>query len=208
MRMRFVALPLRLLLLTLGAAGAAQADPLPATFQVAGVAEGDVLNIRAEPSAGSAIVGTIGPYGFGVEVLRLSDDGKWGLVGLPEGNGWVAMRYLRPAPATDPALVPRPLTCHGTEPFWTLGLFPKGAEWTTPDTPRTDLTVSSEGVAPEGYLIRAEEGPTRVFHLIIGRGFCSDGMSDREFGLEARLFLESPDGNRLLQGCCTLDHRD
>lgn len=184
------------------------AEPFPAAYQVTGVAANDVLNIRAEPSAGAATVGSIGPYGFNVEVLRLSDDGKWGLVGLPEGNGWVSMRFLEPIAAADPYQVPRPLSCFGTEPFWGLGLYPRGAEWSAPDLPRADLTVTEEAVAWSGFRFRAEEGPTRVFDGIITRQRCGDGMSDREFGFAISLFIESPDGNAVVSGCCTLDHRD
>lgn len=197
-----------LMILALCAATVAQGQEFPATYQVTGVAADDVLNIRAEPSAGAAKVGEIGPYGFNIEVLGLSEDGSWAMVPMPEGIGWVAKRFLQPTPPADPWLVPRPLSCSGTEPFWSLGLYPKGAEWATPETPRTDLTVTEESVAARGYRMRAEEGPTRVYHLTITRAQCSDGMSDRRFGLAASLFIESPDGNALLSGCCTLDHRN
>lgn len=187
-------------------AGAAAADTFPAAYQVTGVAGDDVLNIRAEPDASAPVVGEIGPYQISVEVLRLSEDGKWGLVGLPEGNGWVSMRFLQATPA-EPDQLPRPLTCLGTEPFWSLAALPRGTEWSTPEEPRTDLTITEEATAPEGYRLRAEEGPTRVFHLSVLRQACGDGMSDREFGFSAQLFVESPDGNRLYSGCCTLNFR-
>jgi uncharacterized membrane protein len=195
------------MILALCAASGALAQDFPATYQVTGVAADDVLNIRAEPSGDAATVGEIGPYGFNIEVLGLSDDGKWGMVPLPEGSGWVSMRFLQATPAADPWLIPRPLSCSGTEPFWTLGLYPKGAEWVTPEG-RSDLTVTEESVASRGYRLRAEEGPTRAYHLTVTRAQCSDGMSDRRFGLAASLFIESPDGNELLSGCCTLDHRN
>lgn len=197
-----------LLCLALCAASAAPAQEFPAAYRVAGVAADDVLNIRAEPSGSAAKVGEIGAHGFNIEVLGLSEDGKWGMVPLPEGSGWVAMRFLQPTPPADPRLVPRPLTCSGTEPFWTLGLYPKGAEWMTPESPRADLTVTGEAVAARGYRLHAEEGPTRIHDLTVVRQQCSDGMSDRKFGFAASLFIESPDGNALLTGCCTLDHRN
>ena len=46
----------------------------------------------------------------------------------------------------------------------------------------------------------AEEGPTRIYTLNVTRQTCSDGMSDREFGWAASLFIESPDGNQMLTG--------
>lgn len=187
--------------------GMASAETLPAAFVVKDVAANDVLNIRAEPSAAAPILGAISPVATSVEVTRISADGRWGQVATDEGNGWVALRYLEPMPILDPATVPRPLTCFGAEPFWSLGLMMGGAEWVTPDEARTDLNVTEEAVAPAGYFIRAEEGPERVFQLTINREWCSDGMSDREFGFAARLFVEAPDGNLLAVGCCTLDQR-
>lgn len=191
-----------------GAALPLRAGTLPAAFMVKGVAADDVLNIRAEPSAGAAVLGQIGPQALNVEVIEISADGKWGKVAAGgEGNGWVSLAYLERQPVLDPALAPRPMTCLGTEPFWSLGLFEQGAEWSTPDTPRADLGEVTEAVAPQGFHIRAEEGPERVYNLTISREWCSDGMSDRQFGFAAKLFIESPDGNALLSGCCTLDHR-
>lgn len=186
---------------------AAEAQGLPVAFMVKDVATNDALNVRAEPSAAAPILGTISPDATNVEVIQISADGKWGRVSTSEGNGWVAMRYLEPMPILDPAKVPRPLTCLGTEPFWSIGLTEGGAEWMTPDEPRTDLNVSEEAVAPTGFFIRAEDGPERLFRLTISREWCSDGMSDREFGFAAKLFIEAPDGNLLAAGCCTLDQR-
>lgn len=187
---------------------AARSEVLPAAFMVTGVAANDVLNIRAEPASTAAILGTIAPTALNVEVIEISADGKWGLVAAGgEGNGWVALAYLERQPVLDPAHLPRPMTCLGTEPFWTLALFEQGAEWSTPDTPPGALTEFTEAVAPTGFFVRAEQGPERVFALTISREGCSDGMSDRRFGFAARLFIESPDGNLLVGGCCTLDHR-
>lgn len=191
-----------------GAAAPLRSGTLPAAFMVKGVDGNDLLNIRAEPSAGATVLGTIGPQALNVEVLEISPDGKWGKVAAGgEGNGWVSLAYLERQPVLDPALVPRPMTCLGTEPFWSLGLFEQGAEWTTPDTPRTDLGEVTEAVAMQGFHVRAEAGPERVFNLTISREWCTDAMSDRQFGFAAKLFIESPDGNALLSGCCTLDHR-
>lgn len=188
-------------------AGIAQAQTLPASFSVRDVAQEDVLNIRAAPSASAAQVGKIGPFALNVEVIELSSDGTWGKVGIPEGNGWVSMRYLEPTPIDDLHSVPRPLSCFGTEPFWNIGLYPRGAEFNSPDTGAVPMTVVAEAVAPEGYLLTLEEGPTLNRTLIVTRQHCSDGMSDRAYGFSAQMFLEAPDGNRALQACCTLDHR-
>ena len=180
---------------------------LPASYSVKGVAASDVLNIRAEPSAKAGIMGEIGPYGMNIEVLALSPDGKWGKVGVPEGNGWVSMAYLEVIEPMDPFLVPRPLSCMGTEPFWSVSLYPRGAEYNSPDTGAVPMAVTHEAVATQGFLIQLEEGPTLHRTLVVTREACSDGMSDRAFGFVTRMFTEAPDGNDVLHGCCTLDHR-
>ena len=185
----------------------AWADAFPSSYQVKDVAEGDVLNIRTNPNSAAQKIGEIGPYGFNVEVLETTPDGTWGKVGLPEGNGWVSMRYLEAIPMEDPHLVPRPLSCFGTEPFWSISLYPRGAEFNSPDTGAVPMSVLEEAVSPEGYFIRLEEGPTLNRTLIVTRQKCSDGMSDREYGFATLMFLSAPDGNGTFSGCCSLDHR-
>ena len=186
---------------------AALAQTLPAAFSVKGVAASDTLNIRAMPSAQADVLGEIGPYALNVEVLEFSGDGKWGKVGLPEGNGWVSMAYLDLIPQDDPHAVQRPLSCFGTEPFWSVSLYARGAEFNSPETGAIPLTVTHEAVASRGFLIQLEEGPTLNHTLIVTRKACSDGMSDRAYGFSTELFTQAPDGNLAVDGCCTLDHR-
>jgi uncharacterized membrane protein len=196
-----------LVLMLLLSCPAAFAQGLPAAFQVSGVAQGDVLNIRAEPKVSALSIGSIQPFAQNVEVLEKSGDGKWGLVGLPEGNGWVSLAHLRTMPSPPPHQVPRPLSCFGTEPFWSVSLYPRGAEFNSPDTGMVPMTELHEAVSDQGYLVTLQEGPTLDRTLIITRESCSDGMSDRRYGFATRMFLEAPDGNAAFSGCCTLDHR-
>ena len=131
-------------------AAPAGAQSLPAPFQVTGVAQDDALNIRAEPSANAEILGEIDAYDLAVEVLRLSEDGKWGMVGA--GRQWLGVDAVLAYDARpNPYAIPRPLTCSGHEPFWSIGLTPRGAEFQTPEIPRTDIEVTSEGVAERGF---------------------------------------------------------
>ena len=185
-------------------AAAAAGQDLPMRAMVTDVAATDILNIRSGPGAGFDKVGELTPFATNVEVLEVRDG--WGLVSTGEGNGWVSMRYLAELPSDD-WTVPRPLTCLGTEPFWRLSLFPRGAEFDSPETGRRDLSEAAEAVAPSGYLVRLVEGPTLERTLIVRAEQCSDGMSDRRFGMRGLVFVETPDGNRLLSGCCTFDHR-
>jgi len=187
----------------------AVAQDLPGHYRVRDVAANDVLNIRDLPDAKAAIIGTIEPFAFNVEVLDITADGRWGRVSNIEGEGWAAMRYLEATPPA-PHTLPRPMTCFGTEPFWAVNMFPDGDEYATPDG-TVPLNLVREAVSdagyPGGYLMEFEEGPTLTRSLIITREMCNDGMSDFAFGLAVRMFTIAPDGNSLHQGCCSLDHR-
>ena len=64
--------------------------------------------------------------------------------------------------------------------------------------------VSVSGLADAGSAV-FDEGLTLTRTLIIKGGYCDDGMSDREYGLTATLFHDTPDGSSVQSGCCTLD---
>lgn len=179
------------------------AQSFPAQFAVTGVADNDVLNIRAEPRASAELIGTYWPYAVNIEVLRLSDDRAWGLVALPEGNGWVSMRYLerQTIPAGE---LPLPLICVGTEPFWSLGIYPGGSEFNDPETGRIDIGLTNYTVGNNGVFVRLDS-TDRSIHLITRRGWCTDGMSDREFGWSATMFMQHASGSGSWSGCCTYD---
>lgn len=196
---------IRLVVLLICFASPIAADTFPGSFYVTDVADDDALNIRANPSAGAEVIGTFGPYRLNIEVLRLSDDGKWGLVGLGEGNGWTSMRYLARSDHQDPNAFPRPLSCFGTEPFWSLNVTVRGDEYQLMGDTRRDLTITQERVATNGAFATFLEGPTLERTLIVQTGYCSDGMSDREYGWRATLFNDAPDGSTVQSGCCTLD---
>lgn len=195
----------RLLILILLCAGPVNAETYPGSFFVTGVANDDTLNIRSAPDASSDIIGTYGPYTLNIEVLRTSPDGKWGLVGLGERNGWTAMRFLEQSDHQDPNTFPRPLSCFGTEPFWSLNVTVRGDEYQEMGDTRRDIEMIAERTATNGAMAVFEEGPTLNRTLIVKTGYCSDGMSDREFGWQATLFNDAPDGSTVQTGCCTLD---
>lgn len=197
-----------LLSLSLGlAAFPALAQRLPGQYDVARVASTDVLNIRAEPSAKARVISEIAPYTTRIEVLKLSDDQKWGLVSAGEVSGWASMAYLQASAPGAKGDVPRPLSCRGTEPFWSLKLpLTGGAEWSTPDTPEVALKIVKQEVTGTGYAGSYTADAGRRFELVVTREQCSDGMSDRIYGFSARLRTSGPD-QQSLTGCCTLDAR-
>jgi len=181
------------------------AEGFPASFFVKDVASDDALNIRSEPNAGAEIIGEYSPYALNIEVLRTTTDGKWGLVGVGERNGWTSMRYLARSDHQDADNFPRPMRCFGAEPFWSLNVTARGDEYTDISTERRDLEMTLERAAENGAMAVFKEGPTLDRTLIVKRGYCSDGMSDREFGWQAMLFNDAPDGPEVQSGCCTLD---
>ena len=179
----------------------AQAQSLPERFMVTDVASDDVLNIRAEPSSSSDIIGEFGPYTLNVEVLRTR--GGWGYTGAGERSGWVSMRYLTPNPVPENEL-PRPLACFGTEPFWDVTFYPRGTEYNFMGEEPVRLSSIREYVAANGYFVEAMEAPTISRSIMINAMSCNDGMSDRDFGMSITMFTHSTEGNSVQTGCCTM----
>lgn len=181
---------------------AAHAQSLPDRYAVTGVAASDVLNIRNGPGASFDKVGTLDPFTRSVEVIEA--DNSWAMIPMGEGYGWVSVRYLTPNP-TPAHEIPRPLICSGTEPFWDIAFYQRGAEYNELALEgRRDLTVVREIVAPNGYYIETQEDPTLNRILTVIARTCSDGMSERIFSMSATLFTEAPDGNYTQAGCCTI----
>lgn len=183
-------------------AGAALADPrFPALYDVTGVAADDRLNLRAAPSADAPRLGDLAPDAVGVEAVNIDETGRWLRIGQGEISGWAAARYLRPHPI-DPSLhMSRRLSCGGTEPFWNLAV-------TQGDTARLSQFGGSEDTLPAAPL-RPSANRTDRFFLNLGPRHsaillaqsCSDGMSDRVYGLEINLVIDNVE---VLSGCCTL----
>lgn len=185
-----------------GPALATQEYILPTLFDVSGVSPDDVLNIRAEPTAKSPIIGTLASDATGIEVVE--ERRGWARVNTGEGTGWVSMRYL--SYRTDvwqPGALPAGFRCLGTEPFWDAG--PDGGDLVlrTPENQAGDRRPV-QAVLDTGVF----RSPTRVvvaqdMTLLAQPQTCSDGMSDRLFGLSATLVIHG-DQPRMLSGCCTI----
>jgi len=191
-------------------------DIYPALHDVTGVAGDDVLNVRAEPSAGSDIIGSFGPFKTDIEVVALSADGHWGRVNAGERAGWASMRFLARQPGQTAAdwsnsLAPATLRCFGTEPFWDVMLYPGGTfEYTDPfrrdGAPLTGSytpLASTASTGKRGFFAVADAPPTWLTG-IISFEICSDGMSDQDYGLALDLVQGEPTAGRLASGCCRL----
>ena len=192
---------IRALALCLCMALPAAAQDLPAFFDVTGVARGDVLNIRAQPSARSPVIDTLPPDALGIEVV--AQIGAWGVLNTGEGTGYASMTYLKRSVGPGWAGLEVPLHCFGTEPFWALDLDPQDATLTltAPDQPDREMAVTAEWPAlpwsPVAALGTAEGT------AVLRPEQCSDGMSDRTYGLAVDLFLTGAEPQHLA-GCCTL----
>lgn len=183
-----------------------RAEEFPATYAVTGVASDDVLNIRARPDAGSAIIGALDPDATGVEVLGTA--GNWAVVSTGEGTGYASLRFLEREPGPEWNALERPLTCLGTEPFWSLEINPEAGttRFLTPE----DQSPPPEAVTAlwpaEPWAQSAAVGLGDGVAVLTGAE-CSDGMSDRAYGIAVDIFRSGPSGAVRLSGCCSLGLR-
>lgn len=184
------------------------AQSLPALYDVAGVLEGDVLNVRAAPNASASVVGTLEPGAEGVEVTAFSANGHWGRVNTQEWAGWASLAYLARQPGQDEMTLPLPLRCFGTEPFWSLDVDASGMRFEGMDLPslQTSLAARTRAAGISGRYGLAGWGADGAagLHAIVRREECTDGMSDRVFGFSVDLLLQPDDGLLQYAGCCSL----
>ncbi|WP_306151275.1 COG3650 family protein [Roseovarius sp. MMSF_3281] len=182
------------------------AQTYPALYDVSGVAADDVLNVRDAPAASGKVVGTLAPGATDIEVIRVQ--GNWAQVNTNERSGWASLSFLaRQSGQSDDALTGQ-VSCFGTEPFWGMSIHPDGAqfEWIgeAPITFDSYQSVATPGVL--GKFARLYTGRSRTGALLLASTrLCSDGMSDRTYGLAADLtifpFIGQPTH---YTGCCTL----
>lgn len=177
----------------------------PQSYFVSNVAADDVLNIRRDPNPQAEVIGSYPPFRLNVEVLDTTADGTWGRVGLGEGMGWVSMAYLEATPDALDGTIPRPMSCFGTEPFWSLTMSARGDEYHLLGDGALPLTLVAETTAVNGYLATFSQGSDNHRTLIIQTLPCNDGMSDRAFGFRASLFNAVNGQNWVQSGCCTRD---
>lgn len=199
----------------LSIATAAGAQPLPALFDVSGVASDDVLNIRAQPSASAEKIGALAHDATGVEVVAVSENGRWGLVNVEGRSGWVSLHFLRRDPEAGRNL-PAGLACSGTEPFWALAFSSDGtalAQWLMLGLPGDSSAIYdgywssppvNRGPDPVAFALLREMTATGVGATgIIRREYCDDGMSDQTYGLSINMVLTGQE-RLFVDGCCSL----
>ena len=188
-------------------AGWAQAQEYPALYDVRGVASDDVLNIRSGPGVGHDIIGSLSPNAHSVEIVGVSANGRWLQLNFQEQSGWASAFYLQRTGPIWSFGLPTPLSCFGTEPFWSL-------ERTGGDAVFSDLGFSQStytevwsgpaaGRGPDQFGA-IWDGETGRITATLRRESCNDGMSDRAFGISTLLVLQNTEGTQMLSGCCAL----
>ncbi|MEM9497252.1 MAG: hypothetical protein AAGA28_04970 [Pseudomonadota bacterium] len=186
---------------------AAAADSLPAFYDVSDVAANDVLNVRAAPQVGAAILSTLEHDATGIEIVAQNAEGDWGQINLGEQAGWVALRFMTRLPGQPEDQLPRPLQCAGTEPFWSLTLPREGpATLTRMDEEPLEITTLDPVTSvnrTDRYAVFGQ-GDERVASFIFHRDTCSDNMSDRVYGMSVDVILTEQSGVSYGTGCCNL----
>lgn len=195
------------LAMVLALAGPALSETsVPSLFRVTGVASNDVLNIRDQPSARSAILSAYPFDATGIEVVGYNETGRWAKVGLGERNGWVSARFLSPDGRAAA------LQCFGAEPFWSLTIDSPDARYEDPGTRSITLNaVKAQSTLPDAAGVSAFDldGIDHSISAIIRPRQCSDGMSDRLFGwgidvmFRSGLVAAGASGPVHQTGCCT-----
>ena len=201
--MRLVAVLALTLLL---ASPAAAQTMLPTLYDVTGVKADDVLNIRAMPDASSSILSELPPDATGVEVIETR--AGWARVNTFERSGWVNMRYLKERPDVwKKGEIPATLNCLGTEPFWTLRQVGTSIVYETPEQSRPlqrRVVVDNPARREPARSIIAGDDKGRLT-VVLTPAQCTDGMSDRFFGLSATLLFEGAgQATRMENGCCRI----
>jgi len=184
-------------------------------FRIKNVKRSDVLNIRERVDDQSSISRTkilgqipanaTGVLGSGAS-LKVGPV-RWYEVRYKDARGWVNGRYLEPvSPKLDDEFDAN-LFCGGTEPFWALRVESKTAELQRPDAPPAHYSVAVrepfQGRNDALAIRLVSNDGSDISALVQHKEWCSDGMSDLEYGFEVRLVGLS-EGDIPLMGCCSL----
>jgi uncharacterized membrane protein len=186
---------------------AAFSQTLPALYDVDGVAASDKLNVRAGPSTDFDIINKLAPDADGLEVIDTDKSGDWGLINVQEQAGWVSLKFMKRQSGQPDSGLPRAFSCYGTEPFWSFTVEPNlSAKFSEPEA-ETEIealvVVPSENRTDRHALFG--DGGDRIFTTMVGHNQCSDGMSDRLYGLSIDLLVTDQSAVKVFSGCCSVE---
>ena len=190
-----------LVVLLLFTASPLAADDFPALYSVNGVAANDVLNIRQAPDPTSPIIGTLAPDAAGVEVVDESDG--WASVNTGEALGYAAARFLSAESGSPWYQLEQPISCSGTEPFWSFEIdTPKMTTTFTSATSEKPRVLPIQGLWPGNSWSTSAAVAVAEGMAVLRHEACNDGMSERGYGIAIDIFLNG--GNHRISGCCTM----
>lgn len=190
-------------------ANPAIAQSFPAFFDVSGVETNDMLNVRERPELSASIISKLRHDERRIEVVAQDETGKWGQINIGESSGWVSLRFMiRRSGQVDNEL-PRPLACIGNEPFWSLDINDgEVAQISRPSEDPININMLEPVTASnrsDRYAVFGQSDES-VFTFIFHRNQCSDGSSDRAYGISVDLFLTEAAGVNYVTGCCSLSN--
>ena len=110
----------------------------------------------------------------------------------------------------NPGTLPPTLHCLGNEPFWSLQTRGNELVFATPDDPESAMSIEqvvSTGMVRDPRRSVTAQSPTRRMTAVLVPITCSDGMSDRAYGLDVTLILEGRGEPQMLTGCCSVAPR-
>lgn len=186
----------------------ATVDGWPALYDVTGVASGDVLNIRAGPSSAAEIIGGFEYDAERIEVIRPDDNFEWGLVNIAEGVGWVSLRFLVPQPGQWWGEFPAIRQCFGTEPFWAVGVTGDTFQLDAPENTASgrilERWTSLNRRDNHAMTVRLDHDSDADIVIMLTTDRCTDGMSDREYGIRLDMLFRGAIDRELVSGCCSI----
>lgn len=175
----------------------------PIIYEVEGVSEGDMLNVREEPNPNAFILGDL-LEGQQAEVTAFDESGRWARVLWQGEDGWVARQYLSEVEqfGDDFSGMPVNLYCSGNEPFWSAEITPNNQlNFAKPESPTATMPIENSAMSRNNlrsnYVFK-----TPRFTGFIRRAECSDGMSDMTYGWALDLLTNNEEEAELLSGCC------
>ncbi len=188
----------------------------PQYFVVGDLPPGETLTIRSAPSADAEELGALEEGAGPLEVVAVARTGQtdWAEIGYRGDQAYVALRFLDETtlPTVGASALPVGAVCSGTEPFWSIEfLSAKQARFDalSADAPET-YDIGSIEIAsgrfgwPAAMSLASEE---RTAELVANIGWCSDGMSNRDYPWTVSLIVTSrrPGGERIFfEGCCAI----
>ncbi len=185
---------------------AATTDGWPALYDVVGVAADDALNVRSGPGTEHEIIGTLPYDAEDIEIVRPSEDLDWGLLNFGEATGWISLNFAVPQPGQWYGSIPKITQCFGTEPFWSIERSLELLRFRNQD----GLNIAVD----EAYFIESRNRRDRFIAsgssvvngltLVVSNQTCSDGMSDRDYGLSVDVLVEDAFDAQLYSGCCSI----